>query len=102
MSLGRSPRTFSPLIAGRVRKLCDSAGVADILVVGLLAGVTPETAGRWLAHAEPTVAALDSELWPESILREETLAVLGIENVNDLLEGVQPLDPAAALTQAVA
>jgi hypothetical protein len=72
------------------------------LVVRYAAGVASDTAGRWLAHAERTVAPLDSELWPESVLRDETLVVLGIEDVNDLLDGTPPLDHAAALAQAVA
>ena len=71
------------------------------LVARYAAGVAPETAGRWLVHAERTVAALDSELWPESVLRDETLAVLGIANVDELRDGVQPLDHAAALAQAI-
>jgi hypothetical protein len=65
------------------------------------AGVAPETAGQWLVHAERTVAALDSELWPESVLRDETLGVLGIDDVEELRDGVQPLDHAAALAQAI-
>jgi predicted ATPase/DNA-binding SARP family transcriptional activator len=72
------------------------------LVARYAAGVAPGSAGRWLVHAERTVAALDSELWPESVLRDETLAVLGIENVDDLRSGIQPLDHAAALAEAIA
>ncbi|MFZ0386761.1 MAG: BTAD domain-containing putative transcriptional regulator [Solirubrobacteraceae bacterium] len=65
------------------------------------AGVASDSAGRWLVHAERTVAALDSELWPESVLRDETLAVLGIADVDDLRDEIQPLDHAAALAQAI-
>jgi predicted ATPase/DNA-binding SARP family transcriptional activator len=72
------------------------------LVARYAAGVAPDNAGRWLVHAERTVAALDSELWPESVLRDETLAILGIENVDDLRDGIQPLDHASALAQAIA
>jgi hypothetical protein len=61
----------------------------------------PETAGQWLVHPERTVAALDSELWPESVLRDETLAILQIDDVEDLRDEVQPLDHAAALAQAI-
>ena len=68
---------------------------------GMRPGSRPDTAGRWLVHAERTVAALDSELWPESVLRDETLAVLGIEDVDDLRDGIRPLDHAAALAQAI-
>jgi predicted ATPase/DNA-binding SARP family transcriptional activator len=72
------------------------------LVARYAAGVAPDSAGRWLVHAERTVAALDSELWPESVLRDETLSVLGIDNVDALRDGIQPLDHAAALAQAIA
>ena len=72
------------------------------LVARYAASVAPDSAGRWLVHADRTVAALDSELWPESVLRDETLAVLGIENVDDLRNGVKPLDHAAALAEAIA
>ena len=43
------------------------------LVARYAASVAPDTAGRWLAHAERIVAALDSQLWPESVLRDEGL-----------------------------
>lgn len=72
------------------------------LVARYAAGVGSDTAGRWLAHAERTVAPLGSQLWPESVLREETLTVLGITDVDALLDGVPPLDHAAALAEAVA
>ena len=71
------------------------------LVARYAAGVAPDNAGRWLVHAERTLAALDSELWPESVLRDETLAILGIENVNSLPDGIEPLAHAAALAQAI-
>jgi len=66
------------------------------------AGVAPETAGRWLAHAERIVAELGSQLWPENVLRDETVAVLGIADLGPLLESTQPLDHAAALAEAIA
>ncbi len=64
------------------------------------AGVAPEVAGRLLAHAERILVAIDSELWPESVLREETLAVLGITDLGPLLESTPLLDHVAALEQA--
>jgi predicted ATPase/DNA-binding SARP family transcriptional activator len=66
------------------------------------AGVAPETAGRWLAHAERIIAALDSELWPECVLRDETVALLGIDDLAPLLERTPPLDHVAALAEAAA
>jgi predicted ATPase/DNA-binding SARP family transcriptional activator len=65
-------------------------------------GVAPDTAGRWLAHADRIVAALDSDLWPESVLRDETLTILGITDLEPLLQQTPPLDHAAALTEAAA
>jgi hypothetical protein len=35
-------------------------------------------------------------------LRDETLSVLGIDNVDALRDGIPPLDHAAALAQAIA
>ena len=70
------------------------------LVARYAAGVGSDTAPRWLAHAERIVTALDSQLWPESELREETAAVLGIEAFEPLLDGNPSLDHAAALTEA--
>jgi hypothetical protein len=66
------------------------------------AGVAPETAGRWLAHAERIIAAIDSELWPECVLRDETLAVLGIDDLAQLRKRTPPLDHVAALSEAIA
>ncbi len=72
------------------------------LVARYAAGVAPDAAGRWLAHGERIVLALDSELWPESVLRDETLAVLGLDDLTPLLEAIPPLDHAAALDEAAA
>lgn len=70
------------------------------LVARYAAGVAPETAGPWLAHAERILAANDSEIWPESVLRDETMAVLGIQDLDPLLDSTPPLDHAAALAEA--
>jgi predicted ATPase len=72
------------------------------LVARYAAGVAPDAAGRWLAHAERILVAIDSELWPECVLRDETLAVLGVTNLDDLLAATPPLDHAAALAEAAA
>jgi predicted ATPase/DNA-binding SARP family transcriptional activator len=72
------------------------------LVARYAAAVAPESAGRWLAHAERIVAGIDSQLWPESALREETLAVLGITDLGPLLDQTPPLDHISALAQAAA
>jgi hypothetical protein len=78
------------------------AAVALWLVARYAAGVAPEASGRWLAHAERILAALDSEVWPESVLRDETVAVLDIKDVAPLLDSTPPLDHAAALAQGAA
>jgi predicted ATPase len=70
------------------------------LVARYAAAVAPNTAAPWLTHAERIVVAIDSELWPESILRDECLALLGIAERGALLDGVPTLDHAAALAQA--
>jgi hypothetical protein len=66
------------------------------------AGVAPDTAGEWLAHAHRIVAALDAELWPECVLRDETMAVLGITDVTPFLDATLPLDHAAAVDAGAA
>jgi predicted ATPase/DNA-binding SARP family transcriptional activator len=78
------------------------AAFALWLVARYAAGVDPAMAGRWLAHAERILAASDSEIWPESILRDETMAVLGIADLDALLESTPPLDHPAALAAASA
>ena len=57
------------------------AAFALWLVARYAAEVEPDTAGRWLAQAERIVESIDSELWPECVLRDETLAVLGIADL---------------------
>jgi hypothetical protein len=78
------------------------AAFALWLVARYAADVAPETAGRWLAHSDRIVAAIDSQLWPERVLREETLALLGITDLGPLLESTPPLDHATAHAQAIA
>jgi predicted ATPase/DNA-binding SARP family transcriptional activator len=78
------------------------AAFALWFVARYAAAVAPDTAAQWLAHAERIVVAIDSELWPESILRDECLAVLGIAERATLLEGAPPLGHAAALAEAAA
>ena len=78
------------------------AAFALWFVARYAAAVAPETAAQWLAHAERIVVAIDSELWPESILRDECLALLGIAERGTLLDGVPPLGHAAALAKASA
>jgi predicted ATPase/DNA-binding SARP family transcriptional activator len=50
----------------------------------------PELAGQWLVHAERIVTRMDSELWPECELRDETMAILGITDLESLPANVSP------------
>ena len=78
------------------------AAFALWFVARYAAAVAPETAGQWLAHAERIVAAIDSELWPESILRDECLTVLSLGEHGTLSGSVASLDHATALAEAAA
>ncbi len=78
------------------------AAFALWFVARYAAAVAPDGAAQWLAHAERIMVSIDSELWPESILRDECLAVLSIAERGALLEGVAALDHAAALAEAAA
>jgi predicted ATPase/DNA-binding SARP family transcriptional activator len=78
------------------------AAVGLWFVARYAAAVAPQTAARWLAHAERVLAELETELWPESMIRDETMALLGIEDLTSVLRKTPPLEPAAALAEAVA
>jgi predicted ATPase/DNA-binding SARP family transcriptional activator len=78
------------------------AAFALWLVARYAADVAPATAGRWLAHSDRIVAAIDSQLWPERVLRDETLAVLGLSDLATLLESTPPLDHVTAHAEAIA
>jgi hypothetical protein len=109
------------LLAGSARdRAIPQAGLAEMLelvrpvsvqplaafalwfVARYAAAVAPDTAGQWLAHAERIVVAIDSELWPESILRDECLVALSITERGALLDSTPPLDHATAVAQAAA
>jgi hypothetical protein len=83
-------------------------GVHSVAVAALwfvaryAAAVDPESAGRWLALAERIRIELDTGRLPEDVLREETMAILGIADLGRLLATVPPLEPAATLDEAVA
>ena len=72
------------------------------LVARYAAAVAPDSAAQWLVHAERIVVAVDSELWPESVLRDECLALLGIADRGALLDQAAPLDHTEALAAAAA
>jgi hypothetical protein len=83
-------------------------GVHSVAVAALwflaryAAGVEPEGAGRWLALAERIHTELSTARSLEEVLREETMAVLGITDLGPLLSEVPPFDPGAALDEAAA
>jgi hypothetical protein len=66
------------------------------------AGVDPMSAGRWLALAERIRTDGDTNRSLEEVLREETMAVLGITDLTGLLTAVPSFDPVAALDDAAA
>ena len=76
------------------------AAFALWLVARYAAGVAPDDAGRWLAHAERILMALHSQLWPESVLRDETMEVLGLDDLAGVLETTPELDHVVAMTDA--
>jgi predicted ATPase/DNA-binding SARP family transcriptional activator len=78
------------------------AAFALWFVARYAAAVAPDTAAEWLGHAERIAVTIDSELWPESILRDECLAVLSIAEPSTLLAGSGTLDYTTALAQAAA
>ena len=81
----------------------NSVAVAALwFVARYAAGVDPESAGRWLALAERIRTELDTGRSPEEVLREETMAVLGINDLGRLLAAAPPFDPTAALDDAAA
>jgi hypothetical protein len=76
------------------------AAFALWFVARYAAAVDPESAARWLAYGERILADLDSRMWPESVLRDETMEVLGIANLGPLLASTPRLDHVAALDEA--
>jgi predicted ATPase/DNA-binding SARP family transcriptional activator len=66
------------------------------------ATLEPETARRWLADAERIRAELDQDFWPESVLRDETMGVLGSEDPGPPIEAARSDDYAAVLAEAAA
>jgi hypothetical protein len=108
--LARSARSGS-IAARDLAEVLDCAratGVKPDAVVALwsasryAATLEPEVARRWLAHAEKIRAGLDQDFWPESVLRDETLALLGHEDPVPTLEASPTHEDAALLAEAAA
>lgn len=76
------------------------AVIALWFVARYAATIDPASSGIWLAHAERILAELDSAIWPESILRDETMAVLGIDDLAPLVASTPWLDHPSAVADA--
>ena len=63
------------------------------------AELAPDRARLWLAVAERIVEAT-GPLWPEDTLRDEALAVLGIDDLAPVIEATPEIDPDVALAEA--
>jgi predicted ATPase/DNA-binding SARP family transcriptional activator len=83
-------------------------GVHSVAVAALwfvaryAAGVDPQSAGQWLALAERIRTDLDAARSLEEVLRDETMAALGIADLGPLLAAVPSFDPSTALDEAAA
>jgi predicted ATPase/DNA-binding SARP family transcriptional activator len=66
------------------------------------AAIAPELAIRWLVCGEKILLDLDVRMWPESVLRDETMAVLGLDDLEPLIPDTPSVDHEAALTEAAA
>lgn len=83
-------------------------GLKPLSVIGLwfvaryASGVQSPTAAIWLTHAERLVAELDTDLWPESTLREETATLVTDDEVAAARVGTASRDHQAALADATA
>jgi hypothetical protein len=96
----RQPALAETIECMRRPSIAPLAGFALWFVARYAAGVAPETAAGWLAHAERALIAAGAELWPESVLREETMAMLGLNDLAAALASTPPLDHVAALAEA--
>jgi hypothetical protein len=91
-----------------VIELARAHGVHSVAVAALwfvaryAAEVEPESAGRWLALAERIRIELDTGGSLEEVLRDETLAALGIADIGPLLAALTSFDPSCALDDAAA
>jgi hypothetical protein len=74
--------------------------VALWLVARYAAAVDQGAAVRWLVHAERVFATLEAELWPETMLRDEAMTELDLDDLEPLMAGVPALDHVAALDAA--
>jgi predicted ATPase/DNA-binding SARP family transcriptional activator len=98
----RQPELAEIIEMARRHGLHSVAVAALWFVARYAAGVDPMSAGRWLALAERIRTDGETNRSLEEVLREETMAVLGITDLTELLTAVPSFDPAAALDDAAA
>ena len=85
---------------GRRHGIHTVAVAALLFVARYAAGIGDESSGRWLALAERTVIEWDTGRSLEDVLREETMHVLGITDLEPLIAQTPSLDPSSALAEA--
>jgi len=84
------------------------AGVPPLTVFALwfvacyAAGVGSDTATYWLGCAERIRIAIAAELWPEVVVREEAMELLGIRDLDELTQAAPELGHAEGLSEAAA
>jgi hypothetical protein len=83
-------------------------GVHSVAVAALwfvaryAAGIDADSAARWLGLAERISTELDTAPSLEEVLRDETMAALGISDIGPLLATAPAFDPTTALDEAAA
>jgi hypothetical protein len=66
------------------------------------AEIAPDLSARWLTYSEQILVELEARMWPESVLRDETMAILGITDLTPLVGSTPLADHRAALADAAA
>jgi hypothetical protein len=66
------------------------------------ASIDPAAAERWLVLAGHVLSELGHDVWPECVLRAETMAALGIIDLGPAITRTPRVDTAAAIGEALA
>jgi hypothetical protein len=78
-----------------------SIGAAALQFVARYAAeVEPDSGRRWLALSERIITEWDTGRSIEDVLREETMEILGITDLEALVARTPALDPAVAFAEA--
>ena len=72
------------------------------LIARYAAELDPALALGWLAQAERLLAATDAEIWPECVLRDEALELLGGPDLDARAAALAGVDADAAFDAALA